>query len=643
VFEGSGEIASNGNDQYLELFQIENVGHVRLTQNSRVSVSYIDFGHRQDNAFDGVGDLTVDAGSVLALDAPAKIEGNLVLNGSFASAREVMDNYVGFTPNAVYPALLTVGGTATGNGEVLTMKPKNWVLDSPRNNEVLLSTPTVGEIYITAQKTGSDGQFLLQNDEPTLFLNRIDQPGQTDTRYAWQIATGRVVTFDKNGGDTEAAPKKHPIEIPDESATYYAALPTTLPTRTGYTFMGWNTAENGSGTAFTDKTPVTASLTVYAQWTAIPTYAVTYTDGVDGEEVFADQTTSGLAGGAATPVFSGTPTRSGYTFTGWSPAVVATVTANATYTAQWSRNSSGGGDTTDYYTLTYASNGGTKFPSQTYAEGTRVQLDKLPVREGYTFTGWYGDKELTQKRTEVRMDRSKTVYAGWQAGTVPEALNGKDHFAYVVGYTDGTVRPLEDISRAEVATIFFRLLKEEVRSENLTKTNRFADIQPEAWHNTPISTMAALGVVKGRGETVFDPDASITRAEFAAICARFDTGSVEGSSNFTDVAGHWAQAEIERAAALGWIQGYTDGSFRPDAPITRAEAMTLINRVLCRIPESESDLLKDMTIWPDNQPGVWYYLAVQEATNGHDYRHKGAIYEEWVKLIPAPDWSKYEG
>ncbi|MEG2138581.1 MAG: S-layer homology domain-containing protein, partial [Oscillospiraceae bacterium] len=453
-------------------------------------------------------------------------------------------------------------------------------------------------------------------------------------------ASGRCQVYTMTNGQHEV------LETPVIGGNYILAL-----SGGASTFQLANTAAVSAGLGFVQKSenlliPTGGSAISKPEgkmWQVGKVYAVTYTDGVDGEEVFADQTTSGLAGGEATPVFSGTPIRAGYTFTGWSPAVAATVTAHVTYTAQWSRNSSGGGDTTDYYTLTYASNGGTKFPSQTYAEGTRVHLDKLPVREGYTFTGWYGDKELTQKLTEVRMDRSKTVYAGWQAGTVPDMLNGKDHFAYVVGYTDGTVRPLEDISRAEVATIFFRLLKEEVRSENLTKTNRFADIQPEAWHNTPISTMAALGVVKGRGETVFDPDASITRAEFATICARFDTGVTQGSSNFTDVAGHWAQAEIERAAALGWIQGYTDGSFRPDAPITRAEAMTLINRVLCRIPESESDLLKDMTIWPDNQPGVWYYLAVQEATNGHDYRYKGEIYEEWVKLIPAPDWSKYEG
>lgn len=392
-------------------------------------------------------------------------------------------------------------------------------------------------------------------------------------------------------------------------------------------------------------------ITLHAQWTADdtdstdpipdPTYTVTYTDGVDGEEVFADQTTANLASGTATPVFNGTPTRSGYTFTGWSPAIAATVTANVTYTAQWSRNSSGGGGTI-YYTLSYESNGGTKYADERYSSGITVKLDKVPSRTGYAFTGWYADKSLTEKIEELKMTSSKTVYAGWRASTVPDMLNGADHFAYVVGYTDGTVRPQNNISRAEVATIFFRLLKEEVRDQNLTSDNSFADVTKGMWCNKPISTMAALGIVKGRSDTAFNPDAPITRAEFATICARFDTTVTDGDSNFTDISGHWAQADIERAATLGWIQGYTDGTFRPENYITRAEAMTMINRVLCRIPEDEDDLLKDMIVWPDNQSGAWYYLAVQEATNGHDYASKGEVYERWTKLIAAPNRTKYE-
>ena len=322
---------------------------------------------------------------------------------------------------------------------------------------------------------------------------------------------------------------------------------------------------------------------------------------------------------------------------------------NATYTIESDKFStytmiyvpSPGGGTT-YYTLHYDSNGGTQYKDERHRRNTVVNLDKVPVREGYQFTGWYGDKDLTEQVTSVKMTGDKTVYAGWHKSTVPDMLNGEDHFAYVIGYGDGTVHPGADISRAEVATIFFRLLKPEIRDGNLTDASPFADVSQGMWCNKAIATMAKLGIVKGRTAETFDPSAPITRAEFAAICARFDTGMTQGSSNFTDLAGHWAKEEIERAVSLGWIMGYADGTFRPDNPITRAEAMTMINRVLCRIPEDGDDLLPGMKTWPDNQPGDWYYLAVQEATNSHEFQHKGEIHEHWTKLTADPDWTRYQ-
>ena len=305
-------------------------------------------------------------------------------------------------------------------------------------------------------------------------------------------------------------------------------------------------------------------------------------------------------------------------------------------------SSGGGSSSSSKYTLHYESNGGTSYKDESYSSGTTVTLDKAPTRESYTFTGWYADKALTDKITNVKMTGNKTVYAGWEATGVPDMLNGDDHYAYVVGYSDGTVRPNANISRAEVATIFFRLLKEEVRDGNLTTENIFADVTNGQWHNKAVSTMAKLGIVKGRHADSFDPDASITRAEFAAICARFNTKPVENSGSFSDISGHWAENEIERAAAFGWISGYPDGTFRPDARITRAEAMTMINRVLCRMPQSEDDLLNDMTVWPDNRPTDWHYLAVQEATNSHDFDRKGEVNEKWTKLTSVPDWKRYQ-
>ena len=306
--------------------------------------------------------------------------------------------------------------------------------------------------------------------------------------------------------------------------------------------------------------------------------------------------------------------------------------------------SGGGGSSSGStkYILHYASNGGTSYKDESYSYGTTVSLDKVPTRESYTFTGWYADKALTNKITSVTMTSDKTVYAGWVATGVPDMLNGDDHDAYVIGYPDGNVHPQGNISRAETATIFFRLLKADTRDGNLTAENVFADVANGKWFNKAVSTMAKLGIVKGRSAETFAPDAPITRAEFAAICARFNTKPTNTSNSFSDISGHWAEVEIERAVAFGWIAGYPDGTFLPDTYITRAEAMTMINRVLCRMPQDEKDLLRTMVVWPDNKPTDWYYLAVQEATNSHEFARKGAVNETWTKLTSAPDWTRYQ-
>ena len=228
---------------------------------------------------------------------------------------------------------------------------------------------------------------------------------------------------------------------------------------------------------------------------------------------------------------------------------------------------------------------------------------------------------------------------------VPTGLNGDDHFAYIVGYPDGNVKPGSSITRAEVATIFFRLLTEDVRTANSTQSNSLSDVSRGQWFNHAISTLSSMGIVKGNPDGTFDPDAPITRAEFAAIAARFDDKNTNTTSNFSDIASHWAKDEIGVAANKGWINGYPDSTFRPDQYITRAEAMTLVNRVLNRLPEKSEDLLDDMIKWPDNaDASVWYYLAVQEATNSHDYSDKSNAdkYEKWTKIRDARDWTLLE-
>lgn len=460
-----------------------------------------------------------------------------------------------------------------------------------------------------------------------------------------------IVTFDANGGAWRSDETMHYVKITDKVAAE------STPVRNGYTFLGWYTAADGGVRANFEDT-VYGPKTLYAHWAknAAVTFRIvngTWSGGAAEDKTVtvvlypqADGTASGTLDASYVPqIMLPAP---GYENIagGWEQTPNTDpngITGDVTYVYRF--GSTGGGSSSGHstrYTLHYESNGGTAYKDERCSSGTKVTLDKTPTRESYTFTGWYADKALTQKITSVTMNSDKTVYAGWEATGVPDKLNGDDHFAYVVGYSDGTVRPNANISRAEVATIFFRLLKSDIRDGNLTADNEFSDVSDGQWHNKAVSTMAKLGIVKGRRADHFDPDASITRAEFAAICARFNTKPVENSGSFSDISGHWAENEIERAAAFGWISGYPDGTFRPDARITRAEAMTMINRVLCRMPQSESDLLDSMVTWPDNKPSDWHYLAVQEATNSHDFNRQGEVGESWTKLTSVPDWTRYQ-
>ena len=214
----------------------------------------------------------------------------------------------------------------------------------------------------------------------------------------------------------------------------------------------------------------------------------------------------------------------------------------------------------------------------------------------------------------------------------PELERG-DHYAYIFGYEDDTIRPDNDITRAEVATIFYRLLTDASRDEYRTTDNDFTDVSADAWYNETVSTLANAGVLAGYEDGSFRPDAPITRAEYAAIATRFDDLAA-GTSSFTDISGHWAEAAINAAYSAGWVGGYEDGTFRPDQNITRAEAMALINRVLERAVDSDG-MLDDMQRWVDCHPDAWYYADVQEATNSHDYeREEGEKYETWTELLP---------
>ena len=515
-----------------------------------------------------------------------------------------------------------------------------------RKERISLPTPVPGEAtYYFFKDWDLDNLFYTD-------LEVLNMPVRSNLTFVAQWWP--IVTFDANGGawsSGETIETIHYVKITDKVTAE------STPVRNGYTFLGWYTAADGGDRAnFEDE--VYGPKTLYAHWAknAAVTFRIvngTWSGGAAEDKTVtvvlypqADGTASGTLDASYVPqIMLPAP---GYENIagGWEQTPNTDpngITGDVTYVYRF--GSTGGGSSSGHstrYTLHYESNGGTAYKDERCSSGTKVTLDKTPTRESYTFTGWYADKALTQKITSVTMNSDKTVYAGWEATGVPDKLNGDDHFAYVVGYSDSTVRPSANISRAEVATIFFRLLKSDIRDGNLTADNEFSDVSDGQWHNKAISTMAKLGIVKGRRADRFDPDASITRAEFAAICARFSTKSVENSGSFSDISGHWAENEIERAAAFGWISGYPDGTFHPDARITRAEAMTMINRVLCRMPQSESDLLDSMVTWPDNKPSDWHYLAVQEATNSHDFDRQGEVGESWTKLTSVPDWTRYQ-
>lgn len=511
-----------------------------------------------------------------------------------------------------------------------------------RKERISLPTPVPGEAtYYFFKDWDLDNLFYTDPDV-------LDMPVRSNLTFVAQWWP--IVTFDANGGAWSSGETMHYVKITDKVAAE------STPVRNGYTFLGWYT-DDGNRANFEDT--VNGPKTLYAHWAknAAVTFRIvngTWSGGAAEDKTVtvvlypqADGTASGTLDASYVPqIMLPAP---GYENTagGWEQTPNTDpngITGDVTYVYRFG-STGGGGSSSGHstrYTLHYESNGGTAYKDERCSSGTKVTLDKTPTRESYTFTGWYSDKALTQKITSVTMNSDKTVYAGWEATGVPDKLNGDDHFAYVIGYPDGKVHPEGNISRAETATIFFRLLKSDIRDGNLTADNEFSDVSDGQWHNKAISTMAKLGIVKGRRADRFDPDASITRAEFAAICARFSTRPVENSGSFSDISGHWAENEIERAAAFGWISGYPDGTFRPDARITRAEAMTMINRVLCRMPQSESDLLNSMVTWPDNKPSDWHYLAVQEATNSHDFDRQGEVGESWTKLTSVPDWTRYQ-
>lgn len=303
----------------------------------------------------------------------------------------------------------------------------------------------------------------------------------------------------------------------------------------------------------------------------------------------------------------------------------------------------------DFHTLTFDTMGGSKIAPETVRHGLTVAKPKDPVNGGYIFDGWYTDKTYrTPYNFATPLTQDTTIYAKWFLIVLPGVtvkkntpkLNTADHFAYVQGYPDGTVKPAGNITRAETAAILFRLMDEGSRKTYYSTTSGFRDVASGSWYNTYVATLNNAGVITDSSNGYFRPNEAITRAELAAMLAKFS--ETTGAANyFNDVsASHWAANAIAICAKLGWITGYPDGTFRPDKNVTRAELMAMINRATGRAPKSADAFLPGMKTWIDNTADKWYYLDVQEATNSHSYTVKGS--ETWTALTSDPNWSLYE-
>ena len=440
---------------------------------------------------------------------------------------------------------------------------------------------------------------------------------------------------DKDYGNTETYVFKSDVVVRD------------VPTKTGHTFHGWTPAADVANIieVVNGKFTMPAQDVLFNGKFTINQYKVTYK--IDDKDYGDTDVYDFNADVAIRPV----PTKEGYTFTGWKIGTADAenfkmpahdVTIEGTFAI-------------NRYTVTYKVDTEV-VGTDVYDFNSDVVIRDIPTKEGYTFSGWkIGTADAENFKMPAHDVTIEGTFAKNSSGhhhrkptvtipdKVPTGLNGNDHYAYIVGYPDKTVRPQNGITRAEVATIFFRLLTDETRNANSTKSNSYSDVAAGAWYNHAVSTLSAMGIVKGDSNGKFNPNAPITRAEFAAIAARFDDKANSTTADFSDIMSHWAKNEISAASNNGWINGYPDGTFRPDNKITRAEAMTLVNRVLKRLPETAEDLHDDMIKWSDNSDASqWFYLAVQEATNSHYYKAKENKSEKWTELRDTRDWTELE-
>ena len=501
----------------------------------------------------------------------------------------------------------------------LTINKRNVTLTSASDSKVYdgtaLTKPEVtvtGDGFVTGEAT---------NIKATGSVTNVSDGEVTNTITYNEGANFKADNYEITTTEGKLTITKRSVTLTSETANkVYDGTPLTKPevTVTGDGFVTGEVTDIKATGTITDVGTVTNTIT-FAKGEKFKdsNYAITKTEGTLEVTPITDKVTVTITGNTKTVRYNGKEQSvTGFTYTAPEGVTVAPKDSSKAVAKGTNVGTYKMGLTSKDFTVT----------SDIYKEF------KIIVNDGYLEITRSGGHHPRPKPT-VEIEDDDAL-----------GLNTTDHFAYIVGYGNGEVRPQNNITRAEVATIFFRLLTDDVRDENLTKTNRYSDVAATSWYNTAVSTLSSMGIITGYPDGTFRPNAAITRAEFAAIAARFDSNGDKTTAKFSDIATHWAKDEISIAYNNGWITGYPNSTFGPQRDITRAETMTLVNRVLNRQPETEDDLLPNMTVWTDNaNPKAWYYLAVQEATNSHYYEFKtNSQYEKWTELRETRDWTQLE-
>ena len=576
----------------------------------------------------------------------------------------------------------TVTGSVTGDAVISKAEP------SPGYHFVKWTTKTGEQV----------------SEDQTLTVRSSDftegQAGQTFVYVAHFEPNRFTVHFNQNTKDTvKGTMADQKFQYAEAENAY---LRPNAFVRPGYRFLGWSETSGKQGVVYADQAKFQGVtyykgteiknndiITLYAQWEKLPEITIDYTPFPEDLGTVTLNPAEGPSKEALSPQSiytvseTGSPDhqvrgatakpKDGCTFKGWYDQQENQCSKDLSFVPQagtdnlYQSGSYVAVFEAQKYNLHFDANGGEgTMGDLTYTHGQDQSLTKCGfTRAGYGFLGWATEEDgkvVYHDQQSLSITQDTTLYAVWkqqpnQGGsggghhnsggtqekpdeTPPTTLNDTDHYAYIVGYEDGTIRPNGHITRAEAATVFFRLLTDEARDANLTDRSPYPDVSAGDWYNKAIATLSRMGILSGYEDGSFRPNATVTRAEFAAMAARFDTEAKPVDTPFTDLTGCWAADEIAKAYGKGWVNGYGDNTFRPNGPITRAEAVTLINRVLRRLPETDKDLLPDERTWPDNPETFWGYLALQEASNSHLYDRKSNGYETQTKILPPRDWSQ---